>query len=181
MASSAAFPPPHSCDFCQRLVLYKRDPKWWRNALETSRGPEESVEENVRESGKVHIEGLLSLRARKWILTQMRSESNDEATYSLSDFAVFDCTLGEARVAAKEGCTFCFAITNTASPVYSFRADEEAFLAASLSDARVGVLRNEGKTAAHGTNHEGKDDLFQIPYHSVSFEILAELGKSTCI
>ena len=31
---------------------------------------------------------------------------------SLSDIAVFDCTLEEARLAAKAGCKFCLAITN---------------------------------------------------------------------
>jgi hypothetical protein len=135
MGSFSAFPPPHSCDFCQKLVLYHKDSQWWGEALESPSG----------------AEGLLSMRARDWMLEKMGSwwkesvgKYEREILRSLSDIAVFDCTLEEARLAAKAGCKFCLAITNKdrhARIGYETNSDAESFLAGLPSRGTFGVLR----------------------------------------
>ncbi len=106
MASSTAFPPPHSCDFCRKLVLYKRDYEWWYKALEASPDVE------------AHIEGFLSTRVRTWLLEELGSRrSRTMCLKTLQHCAIFDCTLGEARLAANAGCNFCLDITHNTSTV----------------------------------------------------------------
>jgi hypothetical protein len=155
MASSTAFPPPHSCDFCQNLVLYKRDIDWWKKAL--------GISPNV----EAHIEGSLSMRARNWLLEKMAFESSkSETLYSLADYAIFDCTLGEARLAANAGCNFCLAITDR----YNRSHPDNEFLVCSLRTARFGILR-----LARGERE--KRDLYIIPTSNGCFEILALFSK----
>lgn len=167
MGSFAAFPPPHSCDFCQKLVLYDKDGQWWGEALKSSLG----------------AEGLLSTRARDWMLEKMgpvRKVSNRkqrrEISLSLTHIAVFDCTLGEARLAAKAGCKFCLAITNNdrhAQIADKNKSVAESFLAGYLpSRGFFGVLNwsdNKWRVREHQSVF-GVTDWFE-------FEILALSGK----
>jgi len=165
MGSFSAFPPPHSCDFCQKFVLYHKNSQWWYKALKSSSG----------------AEGLLSTRARDWILEEMGPawtasdrEWREEMLHSLCRITVFDCTLGEARLAAKAGCKFCLAITNKdqhARIGYENKSDAEYFLAALPSLGIFGVLRWRCGS--------GRDQgCFEVTtYQAVTLEILALSGK----
>lgn len=152
MASSTAFSPPHSCDFCQNLVLYHRDKEWWKKALRTSPDIE------------THIKGLLSTRVQSWLRAKIASKATNDR---LADYAIFDCTLGEARLAAIAGCNFCVAITNIAPRTdHGSCGDDNLFLAGQLSSGLFGILS------------PGKRKLPQIiPTSKTHFEILALLSK----
>jgi len=162
MASSTAFPPPHSCDFCQKLVLYKRDTNWWKKALEISPHVEAYVE--------AHIEGLLSMRARNWLLERMALESSNLKTLDyLANYAIFDCTFGEARLAANAGCNFCLAITDHCT-TYNRSDQDNEFLAYSWVVAHFGTLR-----IAKGEREKGH--VYIIPISNGCFEVLALFSK----
>jgi hypothetical protein len=170
MAASAAFPPPHSCDFCQKLVLYDRDGRWWKKAL-LEPSPD--------------VEGMLSMRARKWILEKMESASEDlrhETALSLSHITVFDCTLGEARLAAEMGCNFCLTIINRVELKRISRGNKsgEVFLAGSLKSVIFGVLRYTKKSIPGVLSGSKKKVRAEFSIESCGkFEILALLGKLT--
>ena len=162
MGSFAAFPPPHSCDFCQKLVLYDKDGQWWGEALKSSLG----------------AEGLLSTRARDWMLEKMgpvwkvsNRKQRREISLSLTHIAVFDCTLGEARLAAKAGCKFCLAITNKdrhARTADENKSDAESFLAGLPSLGIFGVLSWSGKE---------EPGSFNVTEWAKTLEILALSGQ----
>jgi hypothetical protein len=99
-----------------------------------------------------------------------------EISRPLRHIAVFDCTLGEARLAANTGCKFCLAITN--KDRHAQIADEnksvaESFLAGYLpSRGFFGVLNwsdNKWRVREH-QGVFGVTDWF-------AFEILALSGK----
>jgi hypothetical protein len=161
MASSRAFSPPHSSDLCQKLALYKRDTDWWKKALEISPHVEG------------HIEGLLSMRARNWLLSRMALESlessKSKTLRSLADYAIFDCTFGEARLAANAGCNFCLVIINRPTRYHKSDQDNE-FLACSSRTGHFGILRRE-------QGEREKKRLHMIPTSNGLFEILALFSK----
>ena len=165
MGSFAAFSPPHSCDICQKFVLYNKNRRWWYKALESPSG----------------AEGLLSKRARDWMLEEMGPAwtasdiiQPQDIVKSLTDIAVFDCTLGEARLAAKAGCKFCLAITNKDRQARRFnnnKSDAESFLAGLPSLGLFGVLR-------WACGFEKDQGCFEVTAsRAVTLEILVLSGK----
>jgi hypothetical protein len=95
---SDLFAPPHSCDFCQKLIFYKRDKDWWENAVSST----STVLEDVP--------ALLGDRVKKWLTEQLNGVTRhdfDSLISSLRSKCIFDCTVAEARNAAASGCGFC--------------------------------------------------------------------------
>jgi hypothetical protein len=144
------------------LVLYDRDGRWWIAAL----GP------------SPNIEGLLSTRVRNWLLEKIESASESlqyNAAFSLHRVAVFDCTLGEARLAANAGCNFCVAIVNRvalARTNHGNESEDEAFLGSQMG--WCGVLRYIKKE----NQREKTSRIFSLDF-GYGLEILALLGKLT--
>jgi hypothetical protein len=112
------------------------------------------------------------------VWTASDGEQRREISQSLADIAVFDCTLGEARLAAKAGCKFCLEITNKYRHVQiadENNSDGKFFLASRQSSlGAFGVLTWWGKS-----RDEKGGGRFDVNDWSESLEILALSGKLT--
>lgn len=106
---------PHSCDFCRKLVVYKRDSSWWTTAIEAD-------SENPQNVGPA-----LSARIKE----SLAEEPNNLSSIA-NGYVIFDCTVREAKDAAAQGCSLCECIIeNYHSPFVSEQAGD-SFLAASI-------------------------------------------------
>ena len=101
-------------------------------------------------------------------------ERREEMLHSLRRIAVSDCTLGEARLAAKAGCKFCLAIINKnqhARTGYKKKSNAESFLAGLPSLGLFGVLR-------WACGFEKDQGCFEVTAsRAVTLEILVLSGK----
>jgi hypothetical protein len=134
--NSDFFSPAHSCNFCRKLTLYKRDFSWWNKAVESNSEDPEIV-------GPV-----LSVRVKNWLtrLTEQLERREGGTNHvkrslrSLADIAIFDCTIAEARDAAARGCSLC-------QHVISFcrlrrkEPEDATFLAAHIGRGVLGVVQ----------------------------------------
>jgi len=87
--------PPHSCRFCQRLVLDfgEKDDAWVERTLALRNDPDPS--EKAKE-GRQKFCDFMSLR----------DASHEDTLDIYNDEVIFDFSVGEAREAAGEGCLF---------------------------------------------------------------------------
>jgi hypothetical protein len=164
---------PHSCIFCRKLVLYKRDSKWWKAALA-------SKSEDTEIIGPV-----LSARIKEWLIKEFRGgpdeSKNFNLLHSLGNISIFDCTMAEARDAAAEGCSLCALIVY--NPLPRTVVDDTTFLAArnSLHYPSLGVIRTIGMKSKFKESKGDKTDEkshFMVQYlNGGPFEIVALQSK----
>jgi hypothetical protein len=150
--NSDFFSPAHSCDFCRKLILYKRDSIWWSKALNsTSEDPE-------------NVGPALSVRVKDWLTKQLKRiegepKHADRLLNDLHHIVIFDCTIAEARDGAAGGCSLCENIIQSCY-LPADEPEDATFLAADIGHGVLGVIQTG--TDSYFGQSKGDEDVGPI-------------------
>jgi hypothetical protein len=183
--TSHLFPPPHSCDFCQSLTLYKRDEKGWKKAIESSSDDSDDFGVRLSDRVKQWLFNRLEAEVKAWEKSEMPKSFRYSLLRSfrcLRNIVIFDCTIAEARDAAAKRCSLCSFIIGD----YRHESEDDLFLAASISEDHVffGAIEVEltkprSKAESFEANEEAERIVDELRKSGEFFHLAASKYETT--